>query len=64
MWGKGQLHTGFWRGCLSEKKNWRRWNDIIKVGVKKEDGVDRIDLAYNGERWPPFVNVVIKVRFP
>jgi len=63
--GKGQLHKEFWRGCLSEKKTIGVDGTILlKWVLRNRMGVDKIDLAYNEARWPPFVKVVIKVRFP
>jgi hypothetical protein len=37
---------------------------LLKLVLRKMTGVDRIDLAYNGEMWPLFVKEVMEVRVP
>jgi len=37
---------------------------ILKLIFKKQDGVDCIDLAQDGDTWKAVVNTVIKIRVP
>jgi hypothetical protein len=44
----------------------RRWADNIKMDLREIewDGMDRIDLAQDRDRWRALVNTVIKNRVP
>ena len=54
----------FWvvsRGC-----NRRKWEDNIKMDLQEVGcrGMDWIELAQAKERWPAFVNAVMKLWVP
>jgi hypothetical protein len=67
VWGRGEVHTGFWCGNLRERDHLRDLsvdgNMILKYIFKKEDGrVDWIDLARDMDRWPALMTVAMKLR--
>jgi len=64
MWGRGEVHNGFWWGNL------REINHLEDPGIdgriilrwmfrKWEGGMIWIDLAQDRERWQALVNVVM-----
>jgi hypothetical protein len=44
----------------------RRWVDNIKIDLREIewDGVDRIDLAQDRDKWRALVNTVMNLRVP
>jgi hypothetical protein len=41
LWGRGEVHTGFWWGNMREKAHWRprcRQEDNINMDLQKWDG--------------------------
>ena len=47
-------------------RSWRRWEDNIKIDLRKMGwwGIDWIDLAEDRDRWRAVVNAVINLRVP
>jgi hypothetical protein len=44
----------------------RKWVDNIKIDLREIgwDGMDRIDLAQDRDKWRAFMNTVMNLRFP
>ena len=44
----------------------RRWEDNIKMDLQAVgcEGMDRIDLAQDGDRWRALVNEIMNFRIP
>jgi hypothetical protein len=69
VWGKREVHTGFWWGDLREGDNLGYpgvdGRIILKWIFKKWDGVmDWIELAQDRDRWRAVVKAVMNVRVP
>jgi hypothetical protein len=69
VWGKREVHTGFWWGDLREGDHLgdpgidRRI--MLKLTFKKWDGgMDSIELAQDRDRWRALVNAVMNIRVP
>jgi hypothetical protein len=47
-------------------RSWRRWEDNIKMDLRKRgiDGANWIQLAQDRVQWRTFVNTVMNLRFP
>jgi hypothetical protein len=64
IWGRGEVHTGFWWGNLRERDHLENLGIVgmimLKWIFKKWDGgMDWIDLAQNSDRWQTLVNAVM-----
>ena len=70
MWGRGEVHTGFWWGDLRERDHLaypiRRWQDNIKMDLQEVGcgGMDWIELAQDRDMWQALVNTVMNLRVP
>ena len=55
------MYTGFWWGNLKERDHRRRWEDNIKMDLRKVGcgGRDWIELAHERDRWRALVNAGI-----
>ena len=65
--GRGQVHTGFWWGNLTERgllEDTGVDGRIILKGIfrKWDGGMDRIDVAQNRDGWRARVNAVMIFR--
>jgi hypothetical protein len=68
--GRGEVHTGFWWGNLSERDHLEdpgsdgriilRWN-LQEVGC---GDMEWIELAQDRDRWRAVVNAVMNLRVP
>ena len=63
------MHKGLWWGDLRERDNFEETGVdgriIIKYTLKAGlDGVDRIDLAQDRDRWRALVKAVMNFRVP
>jgi hypothetical protein len=61
------IHVGYWWESQKEKpigRPRRRWVDNIKMDVKEIEcgGMDRIDLAEDGDQWRALMNKVMNLR--
>jgi len=69
VWGRGEVHTGFWWGNLSErdhledpgvdgriilKRIFRKWNG----------GMDWIGLSQDRDTWQALLNMVMNLQVP
>jgi hypothetical protein len=69
VWGKREVHTGFWCGDLREGGHLGDpgvdGRTILKWIFKKWGGrIDGIELAQDRDRWRALVNVVMNLRVP
>jgi len=69
LWGRGEVHTGFWWGKLRERDHLGDpgvdGRIILRWIFRKWDGVmDWINLARDRDRWRALVNAVMNLRFP
>jgi hypothetical protein len=69
VWGKTEVHTGFWWGDLREGDHLGDpgidWRIILKRIFKTWDGgMDWIELADDTDRWRALVNAVMNFRVP
>ena len=67
MWGRGEVHTGFWWGKLRERDHLGDpgvdGRIILRWIFRKWDGVmDWINLARDRDRWRALVNAVMNLR--
>ena len=67
--GRGEVHTGFWRGNLRERDHLEDPNldgrIILRCIFRKWDGgLDWIDLAQVRDRWRALVNAVMNLPVP
>jgi len=63
------MHTGFWLEDLRERgplEDLGREGRIIKMDLQEMgwEGMDRIDLALEKDRWQALVNMVLNPRVP
>ena len=64
IWGRGELHTGFWWGNLREDSS-VDGRIILRWNIRKWDGgMDWIDLAQSRDRWRAVVNTAMNPRVP
>jgi hypothetical protein len=67
VWGRREVHTGFWWGDPREGlgRPRHRWEDNIKMDLHEVGWVmDWIDLAQDRDRWRAVVNAVMNLRVP
>jgi len=68
--GRVEVYTGFWCGNLRERDHFgkprRRWEDNIKLDLQEVgcEGMDRIELAQDRDRWRALVNAVMNLQIP
>jgi hypothetical protein len=67
IWGRGAVHTGFWRGHLRERELGKpscRWEDNIKMDLQEVGWMDMdwSDLAQERDKWQALLNVVLNIR--
>jgi hypothetical protein len=64
--GRGDVHTGFWWGDLSEGRPRRRWEDNIKMDLQEVgwEGMDWIDMTQVRDRWRAVVSAVMNLWVP
>jgi hypothetical protein len=68
--GRGEVHTGFWRGKLRERDHFDDpgiGGRIILIWIFKKwngGGMDWIDLAQDRVRWRALVKAVMNLRVP
>jgi len=63
------VHTGFrWRNLRKTPlgRPRHKWEDNIKMGLQEVgcEGMDRINLAQDRDRWRALVNVAMNLRVP
>jgi hypothetical protein len=65
-WGKGEVCTGRPEGTTPLGRLRRRWEDNIKMDLRKIgiDGANWIQLAQDRVQWRACVNTVMNLRFP
>jgi hypothetical protein len=69
VWGRREVHTGFWWGDVREGDH---LGDpgvdgriiLRRVFGKWDGGMNWIELAQDRDRWRPLVNAVMNLRFP
>jgi len=63
VWGQGDGHIGFWwvksKYLGVDGRMTLKW-----VFMKKNGGLDWIDLAEDRQRWRALVNALMHLRFP
>ena len=70
MWGREEVHAGFWwrnlRGKRPLGRPRHRWEDNIKMNYQEVGcgAMDWIDLAEARDRWRALVNAVKNLRAP
>jgi hypothetical protein len=69
VWGKREVHTGFWWGQLIEGDHLGVpgvEGRIILTWIFKQcyGGMDGIELAQDRDRWRAVVNAVMNLRVP
>jgi hypothetical protein len=65
VWGRGEVHTGFWWGNLKERplgRPRRVWGDNIKMDL--QGGMDWTDLGQERDMCQALVNVVVILCVP
>jgi hypothetical protein len=70
VWGRGDVHTGFWWGNLRDGDHLEdpgvdRWIILKWICDRFAGGeLDWIDLAQDRDRRPALVNVVMNLQIP
>jgi hypothetical protein len=69
VWGKREVHTGFWWGDLREGDHLGDpgvdGRIILKwISKKLDGGIDWIELIEDRNKWRVLVNAVMNLRFP
>jgi hypothetical protein len=68
VWGKREVHTGFYWGDLREGDHLGDPGvdvDNIKMDLRNEGwDIDRIELTQDRDRWRALVNAVMNFRVP
>jgi len=69
VWGRGEVHTEFWRGNQWERDNLEDLGLDVRVILKwifkkLDGGMDWIDLAKERDSWWTLVNAVINFQIP
>jgi hypothetical protein len=69
MGGRRGMHIGYWWELQKERDHWEdqdRWVDNIKMDLREIgwNGMDRIDLTQDRDRWRALVNTVMNLRVP
>jgi hypothetical protein len=64
--GACKVLVGKSEGKSTHGRSRRRWEDNIKMYLQEVDceGIDRLDLAQDRDRWRILVNAVMNFRFP
>jgi hypothetical protein len=63
VWGRGKMHTAFWRVNLKKRDNMKhmhRWKGSIKIELKELgcEGMDWIYMAHGRDGWRADVAVL------
>ena len=66
LWGRQEVHTGFWWGDLTEGDYLEYLGSDGKMILKwvLRSGMDWIDLAQKRDRWRAVVNAIMNLRVP